>query len=181
MVSDDALTDVVAAGFDAGIRLGEMIAQDMVAVRLTPPCRAIMVAASTYLTAYGIPASICDLAQHNCIGLRLLAAGAVYSWELQESGTDVALDVTGTVRVSDPTYARELARAGIGIAYVFEPLVQEDLRAGRLIEVLPDAGITEPGLFLYFPRSAAKATKLRALLDVVRKVRDQATQLPRSA
>ena len=168
IIADDALVDVVEGGFDAGIRLGEMIAQDMVAVRLTPPCRAIVVASPSYIAANGQPRSVADLARHNCIGFRMLASGAVYDWELREHGKDVRASVAGTVRVSDPTYARELALAGLGLAYVFEPLVQTDLTGGRLVELLPDSAIMEPGLFLYFPRRAAEARKLRALLDVVR-------------
>ena len=74
------------------------------------------------------------------------------------------------MRVSDPVYARELALAGVGIAYVFEPLVRDDLDAGRLVDLLPRASIIEPGLFLYFPRRAAEARKLRAFIDVVRAV-----------
>ncbi len=170
IITDDALVDVVAGGFDAGIRLGEMIAQDMVAVRLTPPCRAIIVASPAYVSAHGQPTSIADLAQHNCIGFRLLASGAIYDWELLEHGKEVRAAVAGTVRVSDPTYARELALAGLGLAYVFEPLVHMDLQAGRLVELLPEFSITEPGLFLYFPRRAAEARKLRAFLDVVRRM-----------
>jgi DNA-binding transcriptional LysR family regulator len=168
IITDDALVDVVEGGFDAGIRLGEMIAQDMVVARLTPPCRAIMVASPSYVSVHGQPASIADLTQHNCIGFRLLASGAVYDWELWEDGKEVRAAVAGTVRVSDPTYARELALAGLGVAYVFEPLVHSDLAGGRLVELLPEAAITEPGLFLYFPRRAAGARKLRAFLDVIR-------------
>jgi DNA-binding transcriptional LysR family regulator len=173
IIIDDALVDVVEGRFDAGIRLGEMIAQDMVAVRLTPPCRAIMVASTSYVDARGRPASVADLKDHNCIGFRLLASGAIYEWELLEHGKEVRASVTGTVRVSDPTYARELALAGLGIAYVFEPLVHRDLTAGQLVELLPQAAMTEPGLFLYFPRRASEARKLRALLDVVRGMPDR--------
>ncbi len=168
IITDDALVDVVGAGFDAGIRLGEMIAQDMVAVRLTPPCRVVLVASPSYVGARGRPLSVADLTNHNCIGFRLLASGAVYEWELQVLGKEVRAAVAGTVRVSDPTYARELALAGVGIAYVFEPLVERDLAGGHLIELLPEASITEPGLFLYFPRRTAETRKLRALLDVIR-------------
>ncbi len=171
IITDDALTDVVAAGFDAGIRLGEMIDQDMVAVRLTPPCRAIMVASPSYVVAHGRPATISDLARHNCIGFRLLASGAVYEWELRASGKDLRVAVAGTARVSDPIYAMELALVGIGIAYVVEPLARAELAAGRLTEMLPDASITEPGLFIYFPRRAAETRKLRALLEIVRTIR----------
>lgn len=170
IVIDDALVDVVDRGFDAGIRLGEMVAQDMVAVRLTPPCRVIMVASPAYLGAHGRPATIADLVKHNCIGFRLLASGAVYDWELQQHGKDMRVAVSGTVRVSDTTYARELALAAVGVAYVFEPLVRGDLAEGTLVELLPEAAITESGLFLYFPPRAAEARKLRALIDVVRSV-----------
>ena len=168
VITDDALTDVVAEGFDAGVRLGEMIAQDMVAVRLTPPLRAIMVAAPDYLARAGVPQTIEDLAAHNCIGFRLLRSGAVYAWDLQQHGKDLRVEVSGTVRLSDPTYARDLAIAGLGVTYIFEPSVREDLAQGRLVEVLPEASIWEPGLFLYFPQRASRAAKLRALLDVVR-------------
>lgn len=168
VISDDALVDVVAQGFDAGIRLGEMIAQDMVAVRMTPPCRAILVASPAYLAKRPAPESLADLAEQNCIGFRLLGSGAIYAWELKDGAREVAVPVGGTVRVSDASYARDLALAGIGIAYIYEPLVAGDLAAGRLVELLPHAAIEEPGLFLYFPRRAADARKLRAFINVVR-------------
>jgi DNA-binding transcriptional LysR family regulator len=168
ITADESLVDIVAAGFDAGIRLGEMIARDMVAVRLTEPFRAIMVASPAYLEKRPAPETVADLAAHNCIGYRLLCSGAAYAWDLREEGRDVSVAVSGSVRVSDPLYARDLAREGIGIAYLFEPLVGADLRAGRLRQVLPQASIEEPGLFLYFPRHAARAPKLRAFIDVVR-------------
>jgi DNA-binding transcriptional LysR family regulator len=167
VITDDALTDVVAEGFDVGVRLGEMIAQDMAAARLTAPFRALMTAAPNYLARAGTPVSIEDLSAHNAIGYRLLRSGAVYAWDLQQAGKDVKVDVNGSVRVSDPMGARELALAGIGIAYLHEPLVRADLAAGRLVEVLPEASIEEPGLFLYFPQRASRAAKIRALLSVL--------------
>lgn len=170
VASDDALTDIVAAGFDAGIRLGEMIAEDMVAVRLTPPFQAIMVASPGYLATRGMPARIAELRDHNCIGFRLIASGRIYAWELREAGRDVAVDVGGSVLVTDPTFARDLALAGIGIAYVFEPLVRAPLREGALRQVLPEAAIPEPGLFLYYPRRLAGTPRIRAFLDVAREV-----------
>jgi DNA-binding transcriptional LysR family regulator len=168
VVTQEGLVDIVADGFDAGVRLGEMIAQDMIAVRLTPPFRAMMVASPAYLDRAGMPAAIADLARHNCIGYRLVSSRSVYHWELSQDGSTVAVEVGGTVRVTNPSYARELALLGLGIAYLFEPLVAEDLRAGRLLAVLPDSAIEEPGLFLYFPRHAAAAPKLRAFIEAVR-------------
>ncbi len=169
VTSDEGLVDIVAAGFDAGVRLGEMIAQDMVAVRLTRPFQAIMVAAPDYLEARGTPNSIADLAAHNCIGYRLISSDAVYAWDLQDRGREVSVSVSGSVRVTDSLYARDLALRGVGIAYVFEPLVRQDLQAGRLRRVLPAASIEEPGLFLYFPRYASETPKLRAFIDTARK------------
>ncbi len=166
--NNDALVDIVALGFDAGIRLGEAVQQDMVTVRLTPPFQAIVVASPDYLARRGRPASVADLSGHNCIGFRLIAAGSLYDWELREAGATVAVRTTGSAVITDATFARELALAGVGIAYVFEPLVREALRAGRLVQLLPEAAFEEPGLFLYFPRRAAMASKLRAFIDAAR-------------
>ena len=170
VTADAALTDIVAAGFDAGVRLGEMIERDMIAVRLTPPFKAIMVAAPRYLAMKGEPQGVGDLARHNCIGFRLAASGGIYAWELLDKGEDVTVRVTGTTLVNDPIYAKELALAGVGIAYVFEPLVRREIRAGTLCWILPEAAIDEPGLFLYFPRRAAEAPKLRAFIQAAREV-----------
>jgi DNA-binding transcriptional LysR family regulator len=170
VISDATLTDIVAAGFDAGVRLGGMIEQDMIAVRLTPPFQAIMVASPDYLATRGEPQSVGDLARHNCIGYRLVASGAVYAWELLDGGEDVAVRVAGTTLVNDPTYAKELALAGVGIAYLFEPLVSREIRDGTLRWVLPASAIEEPGLFLYFPRRAAEAPKLRTFIQVAREM-----------
>jgi DNA-binding transcriptional LysR family regulator len=170
VTTDTALTDIIAAGFDAGVRLGEMIERDMVAVRLTPPFKAIMVAAPAYLASRGEVKSIADLSQHNCIGYRLLSSGGVYAWELLNRGKDVSVRVTGTTLVNDPIYAKELALAGVGIAYLFEPLVRREIRERALRWVLPESAIEEPGLFLYFPRRAAAAPKLRTFVQVAREV-----------
>jgi DNA-binding transcriptional LysR family regulator len=170
VTADDGLVDIVAAGFDAVIRLGELIAQDMIAVRLTEPFEVVMVAGPAYLEARSAPESIAVLAAHNCIGYRLISSDAVYAWDLQDGGRELAVTVSGSVRVTDPLYARDLALCGMGIAYLFEPLVRDDLRAGRLRRILPEASIEEPGLFLYFPRNASDTPKLRAFIDIARKV-----------
>jgi len=168
ITTDDGLADIVADGFDAGIRLGHTVALDMVAVRLTPPFDSIMVAAPAYLAAHGAPQTLADLALHNCIGYRFVTSGAIYDWDLRDGEHDVAVAVGGSIRVTDAVYARELALAGLGIAYVFEPLARADLRAGTLVQVLRHTAFEEPGLFLYFPRRASQAPKLRAFIDLVR-------------
>jgi DNA-binding transcriptional LysR family regulator len=166
--TDDGFVDIVAGGFDAGIRLGEAVQQDMVAVRLTPPFKAIMVASPEYLAARGEPATLADLSTHNCVGFRLLGSGSFYEWDVTDGERQVVVQTTGTAVITDSTFARELAIEGIGIAYIFEPLVRTDLRAGRLRWVLPEASLQEDGLFVYFPRHAARAPKLRAFIEASR-------------
>ncbi|MDE2479066.1 MAG: LysR family transcriptional regulator, partial [Betaproteobacteria bacterium] len=94
-----------------------------------------------------------------------LASGSLYEWELDEQARRVAVQTRGSAIVTDATAARELALAGVGVAYLFEPLVREDLRQGRLLRLLPRASLRHDGLFLYFPRRASMSAKLRALID----------------
>lgn len=165
----DAFVDIVAEGYDAGIRLGVAVQEDMVAVRLTPPFQAIMVASPAYLALRGTPSCIADLAQHNLIGFRQKAAGTLYDWELRDGDRDVAIATAGNLIVTDATCARDLALAGAGIAYLFEPLVTWHLRQGQLVRLLPETAIEEEGLFLYFPRRMQQAPKLRAFIDMARR------------
>jgi len=170
VTSEDGLADIVAGGYDAGVRLGHTVAQDMVAVRLTPPFKAIMVASPAYLASAGVPRSIAALARHNCIGFRFVTSGGTYAWDLLDRRAHVSVEVKGTVRVTNALYARDLALAGVGIAYIFEPLVRSELADGRLRQILPSSAFEEPGLFLYFPRRAAQAPKLRAFVDLAKEM-----------
>ncbi len=166
--ANDALVDIVAQGFDAGVRIGEAVAQDMIAKRLTTPFKYILVASKAYLDAKGVPKTIADLPKHNCIGLRFIGSGGIYEWELSDRGKGVAVKTSGTALVTDPTHARDLARAGVGIAYTLEPLVRRDIREGRLKWILPSTAVNEDGLFLYYPRRASLAPKLRAFIDAAK-------------
>jgi len=166
--TNEAFVDIVAQGYDAGIRLGEAVQQDMVTVRLTDPFVVIMVASPDYLRAKGEPATLADLAQHNCIGYRLQGSGRLYEWHVVDRGAETRIAPRSSAVVTDATSARELALAGMGIAYLSEPMVREDIRAGRLKWLLPESASQEDGLFLYFPRRASMAPKLRAFIDAVR-------------
>jgi DNA-binding transcriptional LysR family regulator len=168
VTTDDALVDIVAQGYDCGVRLGEMIAEDMVATRLTPPFKAIMVASPAYLAQHGIPESLDAMSRHRCIGYRLISSRGVYAWDVQSAGRDMKLEVTGPARVTDPLFALDLALAGLGIAYVFEPLAREAIHDGRLEWLLPETAIEEPGLFAYYPRRASEAPKVRAFIAAAR-------------
>ncbi|CAN7723352.1 LysR family transcriptional regulator [Mesorhizobium sp. LjNodule214] len=178
IVADQGLVDIVGEGFDAGIRLGEMIAQDMVTVRLTQPFSAVMVASPAYIGRHGRPRDVVDLANHNCIGYRLVRSGALYRWDLTEDGKDVSVETRGTAIVTDSLAAIDLALAGIGIAYVFEPLVRVHIAAGSLVQILPQSAIEEPGLFLYFPRRASMAPKLRAFIDTAQEIGRASSRTP---
>jgi DNA-binding transcriptional LysR family regulator len=171
VTSDDRLVDIVAEGFDAGIRFGEMIAEDMIAVRVTPPFKAIMVAAPEYLKAKGEPRAIADLNEHNCIGFRLATAGGVYAWALRDqNGAEISVRLRGTALTNDTLYVIDLALAGAGIAYIFEPLVRAEIHEGRLRWLIPAASMEWPGLFLYYPRHASDMPKLRAFIDTASEV-----------
>jgi DNA-binding transcriptional LysR family regulator len=168
--SDDALVDIVERGFDAGIRLGEMVQQDMIAVRLTRPFKVIVVASPEYLDAKGVPQTIGDLHLHNCIGLRAIGSGGIYNWELRDGKKVVPVKTSGTALVTDPTHALELALAGVGIAYAIEPLARRHIRERRLRWLLPQCAVEYDGLFLYYPLRASLAPKLRVFIDVAKAV-----------
>jgi DNA-binding transcriptional LysR family regulator len=168
MHSDDAFVDIVAQGFDAGIRLGEAIQQDMIAMRLTQPFQTILIASPAYLDAKGTPRTIADLHSHNCIGFRLVGSGGIYDWELKDGRKIRPIKTTGTALVNDLMHARELALTGIGIAYMAEPLVRRHIREGALKWLLPQSATEEDGLFLYYPRRASMAPKLRAFIDAAK-------------
>jgi DNA-binding transcriptional LysR family regulator len=170
IATDERLSDIVGEGFDAGIRLGEMIAEDMVTVRLTAPFRTAIVASPAYIGRHGKPQALADLSNHNCIGYRLLRSHALYRWDLSDQGKEISVETRGSVVLTDSLSARDMALAGIGLAYLFEPLVRADVEAGRLVEMLRDTAIEEPGLFLYFPRRAAMAPKLRAFIDTAQEI-----------
>ena len=161
--------DIVAQGFDAGIRVRRAIQQDMITIRLAGPFKAILVASRDYLDARGTPKSIADLLQHNCIGLRWPGSGEIFDWELIDGKKPVTVRTSGTALVTDVTEALSLALAGVGIAYVLEPLARRYIREGSLRWLLPQTALEHDGLFLYYPRRASLAPKLRAFIEVAKK------------
>ena len=161
--------DIVAQGFDAGIRMLRSIQQDMVTTRLTGSFKIILVASRDYLDARGTPKSIADLHQHNCIGMRSVVSGAVLDWELIDGKRPTTVKTSGTAVVTDSTEALSLALAGVGITSVVEPVARRYLREGSLKWLLPQTAIEHDGLFLYYPKRASLAPKLRAFIDVAKK------------
>ena len=167
--SSPAAVDIVAQGFDAGIRIRRAIQQDMVTTKLTGSFKVILVASKDYIDVRGTPKSIADLRQHNCIGMRSVASGVIFDWELIDGKKMIAVKTSGTALVTDSTEALSLALAGVGIAYVVEPVARRYLREGSLKWLLPQTAIEHDGLFLYYPKRASLAPKLRAFIDVARR------------
>jgi DNA-binding transcriptional LysR family regulator len=161
--------DIVAQGFDAGIRLRRAIQQDMVTTRLTGSYKVILIASRDYLDVKGTPRSIADLHQHNCIGIHSISSGAILDWELIDGKKTITVKTSGTALVTDMTEALSLALAGVGVAYVVEPLARRYIRDGSLKWLLPQTALEHDGLFLYYPRRASLAPKLRAFIDVAKK------------
>lgn len=168
--SDDALVDIVERGFDAGIRLGEAVQRDMIAMRLTRPFKAILVASRGYLEAKGMPKTIGDLHRHNCIGMRLVGSGGIFDWELMDGKRIATVKTSGTALVTDSNHALELALAGVGIGYAVEPVARRYIREGRLKWLLPQCAVEYDGLFLYYPRRASLAPKLRVFIETAKAV-----------
>ena len=158
--------DIVAQGFDAGITIRRFIQQDMVTTRLSGSFKVILVASRDYLDARGTPNSTTDLHQHNCIGIRSAGSGAIVDWELIDGKKPTIVKTSGTALVTDPTETLSLALAGVGIAYAMEPLARQYLRDGSLERLLPKTAVEHDGAFLYYPRRASLAPKLRAFIDV---------------
>lgn len=170
-VTDDA-SDIVAEGFDAGVRLGEVIEQDMIAVPLTGPVRQVVVATPAYLAAHGTPAHPRDLVDHRCIGWRPAPGVAPYRWEFSDDGRDFDVAVQPQVTTNDMLLMVRTALSGGGITIGIEETFAPYLARGELVAVLEDWLPSFPGFFLYFPDRRNPPPKLRALIEHVRRFRD---------
>jgi DNA-binding transcriptional LysR family regulator len=167
IAASEELVDLAKDGFDAGIRLGEFIAADMVAVRLTPPLRYATVASPAYLDRRGRPERPEDLRNHSCVRLRR-SSGALAPWQVADGGRQIEMAVSGSLVVNDFPTMLAAALSGVGLAQVPEPVAVEDLRNRRLEEVLPAFAPRTPGVFLYHSGRRQVMPKLRAFIDHLR-------------
>ena len=165
---DDAIVDIVEQGFDAGIRMGEMIDREMIGVRVSADFRMNVVGTSAYFAAHGKPKHPRDLPEHDCITYRQRASGVVYRWEFSENGKDFAVSVDGRLLVNDGDVMVDAALRGLGLAYVIESTVREHLQRKELVRVLDSFCLPFPGLFLYYPSRVQVPPKLKALVDFLR-------------
>jgi DNA-binding transcriptional LysR family regulator len=171
LVSDGRLVDIVADGFDAGIRLRESVPQDMIAVPFGGPARFVTVASPDYVAAHGAPSTPADLAQHRCIRLRM-PSGKLYRWEFERRGEQLTIEVSGALTLDDNTLMVQAAVSGLGIAYVPQHVAGRDLAEGRLVAVLADWCPTIDGLCLYYPGHRHVPAGLRAFVTVLKEMED---------
>ena len=170
VVIEERFVDIVAEGYDAGVRLSEAIQRDMVQVRLTDPFRFVVVGAPAYLARHGTPERPEDLLRHECITFRSQTTGALYAWELERGRRNWRVPVRGGVVSSDGRLNASLAEQGVGLVYAFEPMVLEQLRAGTLLRVLERYAPTVPGFFLYFPSVTRRSAPLRLFVEAAKEL-----------
>lgn len=161
----DALADIVADRFDAGVRLGERLEKDMVAVRLTGDMEMMAVASPDYLARRGVPETPADLHGHACVNWRWPTDGSLYRWEFEEDGAEFMVSVEGPLVVTEIELVLQAALQGVGIAYTSDERIPGWIAEGRLVRVLERYSPRFPGLYLYYPNRRHQSPALRAFID----------------
>jgi len=168
IAASEQLVDLAAAGFDAGIRMGELIAPDMVALRLSPPLRFLVVGSPDYLRNQKRPERIADLSGHACLRMRR-SNGAIAPWSFLQGNKAVEAMVSGPFIASDFAVLLGAAVRGTGLAQVPEPIAAAAIKGGKLVPLLESFAAMTPGMFLYYPRHPQMPPKLRAFIDHVKR------------
>ena len=168
IVVDYGLTDIVAERFDAGVRGGEQVAKDMIAVRIGPDLRMAVVGAPAYFKKRALPKTPQELVEHNCINLRLPTHGSVYAWEFEKGGRELRVRVEGQFTFNTTMQLMSAALAGHGLAYVPEGLAQPHLAKGRLRRVLADWCPPYSGYHLYYPSRRQSSAAFALVVDALR-------------
>ncbi|QHI97483.1 LysR family transcriptional regulator [Xylophilus rhododendri] len=168
LVIDDHVVDIVADGFDAAIRVGEVIEKDMVAIRLGPDLRQVALASPQYLARHGCPATPRDLADHACIGWRWPGQDLPYRWEFMDGTQALDVVVRGPLIANSRDFCVRAAAEGIGIAFAIEEAAAEEIRRGQLLVLLEGWSAPFPGFHLCFPSRRQMAPALRAFIDALR-------------
>ncbi|EJM35127.1 transcriptional regulator [Pseudomonas sp. GM33] len=168
IIVDYGFTDIVAEGFDAGVRLGEQVAKDMIAMRIGPDMRMAVVGSPAYFIRYSKPVVPIDLMQHNCITLRMPTHGGLYSWEFEKNGQPVNVRVEGQLVFNNIAMRLQAALQGLGLAYMPEDQVQDHVAQGRLIRVLTDWCEPFSGYHLYYPSRRQSSPAFTLLREALR-------------
>ncbi|WP_347254716.1 LysR family transcriptional regulator [Leminorella grimontii] len=165
---DNALMDIVTQRFDAGIRLGEAVAKDMVAIPVSPPMRMAIVASPEYLKRYSAPRVPADLQTHRCINMRLPTSGGLLPWEFSQQGKALKVRVEGQLTINPLAHRVEAAKAGLGLVYIPEDVVARELEDGQLIRVLDEWCEPFPGYYLYYPSRRQHTTAFSLFIEAIR-------------
>jgi DNA-binding transcriptional LysR family regulator len=168
IIVDYGLTDIVAEGYDAGVRLGEQVAKDMIAMRIGPDVRMAVVGSPAYFAQHPRPKSPRDLIGHNCITIRLPTYGGIYAWEFEKRGEELKVRVDGQLVFNNIAMRLDAALKGLGLAYMPEDLVQAHITKGRLIRVLADWCPPFPGYHLYYPSRRQSSPAFTLLREALR-------------
>jgi DNA-binding transcriptional LysR family regulator len=168
MITDDNLVDIVAERLDAGIRFGDIVEKDMIAVRIGPDIRMSVVGAPSYLDDHPAPKTPRELARHRCVVYRLVKSGGLYAWEFEERGRRFGVRVAGPLVFNSADLMRDAALAGHGLAYLYDDMIAADVRGGRLKRILEKWMPVFPGYYLYHPSRRQTPPALAALIGVLR-------------
>ena len=168
IIVDYGLTDIVAEGFDAGVRLGEQVTKDMIAMRIGPEMRMAVVGSPAYFSRYPKPVIPADLVAHNCITLRMPTHGGLFAWEFEKNGQALNVRIEGQLVFNTIAMRLESARQGLGLAYMPENVVQADIEQGRLIRVLEDWCEPYSGYHLYYPSRRQSSPAFTLLREALR-------------
>ena len=163
--NDEGYIDIVEKGFDAGIRLGESVQKDMIAVPLGGMVSVAIVGSPDYFKRYPAPRHPSDLVKHNCVRFRFAGSGAIHKWEFVVDNRIVEYEIGGNLTIGDSLYSTEAALDGVGLAYTFEQLSLPHIRAKRLKRALNAFSPTFPGFYLYYPSRRQQPSKLKAFVD----------------
>jgi len=166
---DNGLTDIVDGRFDAGVRLGEQVAKDMIAVRIAPDMRMAVVGSAAYLARFGVPETPEQLDAHRCINMRLPTRGGVYAWEFERDGREIRVRVEGQLTLNSLPQRIDAAENGLGLAYVPEDTTLDALADGRLVRVLDAWCPAFEGYHLYYPSRRQHTTAFTLLVEALRK------------
>ncbi len=165
---DSSLRDIVADRFDAGVRLGEALAKDMIAVKISSDVRMVIVGSPAYLVKNPPPKAPNELAEHSCINLRLPSSGGLYSWELEKDGRELRVRVEGQLVFNNVGMIVRAAKAGLGLGFVMEDHVATDVAEGRLVRVLEDWCAPFSGYHLYYPSRRQPSAAFSLLVEALR-------------
>jgi len=168
MSSDYRIVDIAAERYDIGVRHGDQVDKDMIAVRLTPDVQMMIVAAPAYFEWHAVPTTAQELMKHNCINLRLASSGGLYAWELRHEGRDFEAQVRGQTVFTNVYHMLNAALSGVGVTYLPESLVGPYVRSGRLVSVMPDWCAVFPGLHAYYPSRRQASRALALVIDTIR-------------